>query len=84
MRLCSFIALLLAAVLILINTILRWCGIEIGGPIIGALTLVKDIALLIGIAFAAWSFARAGGKTTTIIFWVAIVVYVASAICGLF
>lgn len=48
------------------------------------LRLIRDIALLLGIVFGAFSFARAHGKTWVIIFWIAVVLYVASSIMGLF
>ncbi len=83
-RICCFIALLLAAVLIFINNLLPLCGVELGGPILRALTLVKDLALLIGIIFGAFAFARSKGKTWIIIFWIAVALYVASVILGLF
>lgn len=83
-KLCCYIALILAALLILVTNVLPLLGLKIGGPILGAIVLVRDIALLIGIAFGAYSFARSSGKTATVIYWIAIAVYVASAICGLF
>ena len=83
-KLCCFIALILAAVLILISNVLPLLGVEIGGPVIGALNLIKDIALLLGIVFSAFAFARSAGKGAVIVFWVAVAIYVASAICGLF
>ena len=83
-KLCCYIALILAAVLIFINNRLPLVGVEVTGPLFGALRLVKDIALLIGIVFGAFAFARSAGKVWTIIFWVAVVLYVASTIMGLF
>ena len=83
-RLCCYVALVLAGVLLIITNLLPLCGVEITGRIIGVMNMIKDIALLIGIVFAAYSFARAHGKVTTIIFWIALAIYVACVICGLF
>ncbi len=83
-NLCCIIALFLAALLIFINNVLPLIGVNISGALMGALNLIKDIALLLGIAFGAWKFVRYRGKTWVILYWVAIGLYVASAICGLF
>ncbi len=83
-RICSYVALVLAAVLIFINNLLPLIGISISGQFFNILGLIKDIALLIGISFGAFAFARAHGKTWLIIFWIAFVLYIASAIMGLF
>lgn len=83
-KLCCFITLILAAVLILIKNVLPLLGVQIDGTLPHALELIKDIALLLGIAFSAFAFARSSGKTAIIIFWVAVAIYVASAICGMF
>lgn len=83
-RICSYIALVLAAVLIFINNLLPLIGIEIQGLFFNILGLIKDIALLIGIAFGAFAFARAHGKAWLIIYWIALALYVASAVMGLF
>ncbi len=83
-RLCCYIALVLAGVLLIITNFLPLVGLKIEGKFLSVMVMVKDIALLIGIVFAAYSFARSHGKATTIIFWIAVVIYVACVICGLF
>ena len=82
-RLCCMVALILAAVLILIFNVLPHIGLSIGGPVVRVLNFVKDIALLLGIAFGAYSFCR-GRKGWVITFWIAVVLYLASAVFGLF
>ena len=82
-RLCSYFALVLAALLIFVNNVLPAIGLEIGGKIFGVLSLIKDIALLLGIAFAAFSFAYAHGKGWKITYWIALVLYLASAVFGI-
>ena len=83
-KLCCYVTLILAAVLIFVNNLLPLIKINVSGTFFDVLELIKDIALLLGIVFGAWSFARAHGKTWVIIFWVAVVLYIASAIMGLF
>lgn len=83
-KLCCFVTLLLAAVLIFVQNLLPLVGVDVSGALFNVLRLIKDIALLLGIAFGAYSFARAHGKTWVIVFWVAVALYVASAILGLF
>ena len=43
----------------------------------------KDL-LLLGIVFGAYAFARAHGKVWTIVFFVALALYIVSAVLGLF
>ncbi len=83
-RICSFIFLCLAALLIFVDNILPLVGIEVTGTIFNVLRLIKDIALLFGIAFGAYSFAKGAGKTWVIIYWIALCIYIAGAVLGLF
>ena len=83
-RICCYIALILAAVIIFVNNLLPLCGINVSGPVMKALATVRDIALLIGIVFGAFAFARSKGKAWRIVFWIALALYVASVILGLF
>ena len=83
-KICCFVTLLLAAVLIFVDNLLPLVGVDVSGMLFNVLRLIKDIALLLGIVFGAYSFARAHGKTWVIIFWIAVALYVASAILGLF
>lgn len=83
-KICCFVTLLLAAVLIFVQNFLPLIGVDVSGTLFDVLRLIKDIALLLGIVFGAYSFARAHGKTWVIIFWIAVALYVASAILGLF
>ncbi len=83
-KICSFIFLCLAALLIFIDNILPLVGVTVGGTVFNVLRLIKDLALLFGIVFGAYSFASAHGKTWKIIFWIALIIYIAGAILGLF
>lgn len=83
-RICCYIALVLAAVLIFVNNLLPLLGIDVSGTFFDVLALIKDIALLLGIVFGAYAFARAHGKVWTIVFFVALALYIVSAVLGLF
>jgi uncharacterized membrane protein len=82
-RLCCYIALILAAVLIFIRQVLPLIGLNLTGKLLNWLDLIKDVALLLGIGFGAYSFGRSHGKVAIIAFWIAVLLYVASAICGI-
>ncbi|MBE7090590.1 MAG: hypothetical protein E7363_01590 [Clostridiales bacterium] len=83
-KFCSFFALLLAALLIFIYNVLPEIGITMQGKLLGILSLVKDIALLLGIAFAAYAYADNKGKGWRITFWIALVLYLGAAVFGIF
>lgn len=82
-NICAFIGLVILALLLFINNVLPLLGISLGGKILSALSLIKDIAILFAIVFGAYSFAS-GSKTKRIIFWISLAIYVACAICGIF
>ncbi len=83
-RICCYFALILAAVLIFVDNLLPLVGVDVSGRLFGIIRLVKDIALLIGIVFGAFAFARSKGKAWQIVFWIALALYIASVILGLF
>jgi hypothetical protein len=68
-KLASYIALVLAAVLFFLRTVL--------GVNVAILDAIREICVLIGIGFAAFAFARSQRHIAwQIIFWVAVVVYI--------
>ena len=83
-RICCYVALVLAALLIFINNFLPLLQIDVSGTFFDVLALIKDIALLVGIVFGAYAFARDHGKVWTIVFYVALALYVVSVVLGLF
>ena len=50
-RICCYVALVLAAVLIFIDNLLPLLEIDVGGAFFDVLRLIKDVALLLGIVF---------------------------------
>ena len=82
-NLLSFVALVILALLLTVSNILPLIGINLDGSLFGLLGLIKDLAVLIVIGLGAYYFTR-GNKVLNIIFWVAIIIYVACVILGLF
>lgn len=81
---CSYIALILAGILIFITNLLPHVGVEINGPIKGALSLAKELSLLVGIGFGAFAFTRGKKIWVAVLFWIALALYIASVILGMF
>ena len=81
---CSYIALILAGILIFISNLLPLIGVKIEGPIKGALSLAKELALLVGIGFGAYAFTRGKKVWVAVLFWIALALYIASVILGMF
>ncbi|MBR2616646.1 MAG: hypothetical protein IKC56_00210 [Clostridia bacterium] len=81
-KFCSFWALVIAALIIFINNVLPKIGITITGKVVNVLGLVSNIALLLGIAFGAYAYADNKGSGWRIAFWVATILFLASAVFG--
>ncbi|MBR2614300.1 MAG: hypothetical protein IKC71_01720 [Clostridia bacterium] len=80
----AFIILMLTAILLIISNLLPMIGIEIKGALVGILALVKDLAVLIVIGVGAFAFVKGKKKWLKIAFWVAVAIYVACVVLGLF
>ncbi|MBD5636903.1 MAG: hypothetical protein HDP28_03655 [Clostridia bacterium] len=81
---CSYVALIIAGILIFIYNLLPLVGVELHGKILGALELAKNLALLVGIGFGAYAFTRGKKIWVAVLFWIALVLYIASVILGMF
>ena len=81
---CSYVALIIAGILIFIYNLLPLIGVNISGKILGALGLAKELALLVGIGFGAFAFTRGKKIWVAVLFWIALVLYIASVILGMF
>ncbi len=78
-RLCAFVALVVAALFFLVGGILTKYA-----PLVGTiLNFIASLALLVAIAFPAWEFVRGKRKAWRIVYFVALVVYIAGAVLGL-
>ncbi len=80
-RACSFIGILISAVLYVVSGILSWVGGSLGS-IASWLNLIASIALLIGVAFPAWDYVKYTKKVWRIVYWVALAVYVFGVVFG--
>jgi len=86
-KLFSFVTLMLAALLLIVNGFLPVIGIDVEGMFFNILTLIKDIALLFGIAIGAYSFVVGLSKHKKgwmITYWIAVVIYIAGAVLMIF
>lgn len=79
--LACYTALVVAAIILLIQNILPLCNINITGKAIDVLTVIQQIAVLVGIASGAYKFSRnTRSKAFKIIYYVAIVIYIVAII----
>ncbi len=81
---CSYIALIIAAVLIFVCNLLPLIKVQVDWAGWGYLNLIKEIALLIGIGFGAYAFTRGKKIWVAVLYWIALVLYIASVILGIF
>ncbi|MBS6464282.1 MAG: hypothetical protein KH436_05055 [Firmicutes bacterium] len=84
-NLFSYIALILAALLLVVYNLLPLVGVNVGGTFFGVLAMIKDVLMVIVVGYFAYYFAYSTkGKAWKIIFWIALVLYIAGVILGLF
>lgn len=80
-RLCCFVALVLASLLMIFDALESAEILKLGANVSNILNLIKDVALLLGVAFGAYAFAKSLKKTGwMVVYWVALLVYIAFAI----
>ena len=76
----SFFALLIVAILIFVNKLLPIVGINVGGSLFDILSTIKEVFILIVVGISAYSFVANKNKTWKIVFWVAILLFVAGVV----
>lgn len=76
----SYVALIIVALLMLINHVLPLVGLDIGGPLVNVLETIKNVFVLIVIGISAYNFLPGRAKWVSVLFWVAIIVYVVGTI----
>lgn len=88
LRFCAFWGMAVAAVLYLvsgvINFIAKYAG-ELGATlqrVCGILSLLGNIAIIIAIAFPAYSYVRGKNRTWKILFWILLGVFVLGVVFG--
>ena len=73
-KVCAFWGIFLAAALFIASGILNL--INVSFTIISILDLIAKLALLVAVAFPAYSYVRGRGKVWKIISWVAMIIYI--------
>lgn len=82
-KLCAFWGIFIAAILFVASGILGFFDLgNVGTTIISVFNLIGKLALLVAVAFPAYGYVRGKAKVWKIIFWVALVVYVAGCVFG--
>lgn len=83
-KLCCYIALVIGALFVFINTLLPVCGVSVSGPLFAVLATIERIAFLIGVGLAAYGFAVQKGKKSVwfIVFIIAVVLFIVGIILG--
>lgn len=80
LNLFCFIALIIIAVLVLINNLLPIIGVNISGSFFSLLNTIKEIMILIVISLSAYNFVAGKTKAWRIIYWIAIALFIAGII----
>lgn len=82
-KVCAYLALALSAVVFLVNALLGFFGGNLG--LLGSILLaVGQIAMAISVAMPAYQFTKGKGAFVVILYWVALILYVASAVLPIF
>ncbi len=76
----SYIALIIVALLIVVQNFLPIIHIKITGGFVNLLDTIKDVFVLIVIGFAGYSFTVGRKKWVKILFWVAVAVYIVGSV----
>ena len=80
LNLMAFVALVIVAVLIVVNKLLPIIGIETKGLFFNALETVQLLLSVIVIGISAYNFVANKSKTWKIIYWISIALFIASII----
>ena len=80
LNLMAFVALIIVAVLIVVNKLLPIIGIETKGAFFNALETIQLLFTIIIIGISAYNFVANKGKGLKITYWVAVALFVASIV----
>ena len=75
-NLLAFSALIIVAVLIVVNNLLPIIGVEMTGPFFRLLSTIEKIFSIIVIGLAAYNFVAGKTKAIKIVYWVAVALFV--------
>lgn len=78
----AWLAIVIAGLLLLVQFVFGLLKIE-ASWLLGIFAIVERVAFLLGVSLAGMKYAKAGGKSTEIIFWVAVISYIVFAILNL-
>lgn len=80
LNLLSFVALLIVAVLIVVNNLLPIVGVTLTGTLFSVLGTIKDVFILIVVGLSGYNFVANRSKVWKIIYLVAVLVFVAGVV----
>ena len=84
-KLCAFWGIFIAAILFVARGILNFFDLgSVGGTIMNIFDILGKLALLVAVAFPAYNYVRGKARVWKIIFWVALIVYIAGCVFSLF
>lgn len=81
-RLCAYIALLIAATLFLVNGLLGLLEVAGMGKLISVLGFIGKVCLAVGIVFPAYDYTCGKKRIWRVLFWVAVAVYLLGCVFG--
>lgn len=76
----AYFALIIIGLLMLINGVLPRIGIEISGPAIGVLELIKNLFVLLTIGIVAYNYTLGKAKWVKVLYWIAVIIFIAANI----
>ena len=79
-NLLAFSALIIVAVLVVVNNLLPIVGVNVSGPLFKLLATVEKIFTIIVIGLAAYNFVAGKTKTIKIIYWVAVALFIVGVV----
>ena len=82
-RICSYFALLIAALIFLFSGLVNWLGWSALSQVVGILDITGKILLIFGVALPAHSFTKGKKAIWKILFWFALVIYVLGCVFGI-
>lgn len=80
LNLMSFVALVIVAILVVVNQLLPVVGIETTGPFFNVLATVEKLFTIIVIGISAYNFVANKGKGLKITYWIAVALFIAGIV----
>ena len=81
-RVCAYVALIIAAGLFLFNGLMNLFELNVGGKLLSAISLIGNICLAVGIALPAYEYTLGKKYIWRILFWIALIVYLLGCVFG--